>query len=409
MALKGYINNKGHLVLPDDVVAEYGLYPGAEILMEREADSLIVSRSISHLSTIYLEPTNQCNLHCNTCIRNVWEEPLGRMEMETYDRVLSGIKEIPSIRTIFFGGYGEPLSHPDIIPMLRRAKQAGIRVELITNGTLLTEKIVGELIDLKLDCLWVSLDGATPETYTDIRVGAELSSILNNLENLHRHRLLRSSPYPEIGISFVAMKKNIKDLPRIISIVHNIRASKLSISNVLPYTKSLKDELLYEKSGSGWRLGYCDLSLPRMDIDDVLAPIIKDLIFWFDWSGLAGQSRERRRDHCPFVSRGSTSIRWDGHVSPCQPLMYTYRHFLGDHERENRSFFVGSLVEDTLLDIWNEPEYISLRQKLTVFDFSPCTECNSCELAEHNREDCMGNHLPACGGCLWAQGFINCP
>jgi len=32
-------------------------------------------------------------------------------------------------------------------------------VELITNATLLTEKMSQELIDLGLDMLWVSLDG----------------------------------------------------------------------------------------------------------------------------------------------------------------------------------------------------------------------------------------------------------
>jgi hypothetical protein len=30
-------------------------------------------------------------------------------------------------------------------------------------------------------------------------------------------------------------------------------------------------------------------------------------------------------------------------------------------------------------------------------------------LAEANLEDCLGNTAPACGGCLWAQGVIQCP
>jgi MoaA/NifB/PqqE/SkfB family radical SAM enzyme len=62
-----------------------------------------------------------------------------------------------------------------------------------------------------------------------------------------------------------------------------------------------------------------------------------------------------------------------------------------------------------LMDIWNNPEYVALRERLQEFDFSPCTFCNSCEMAESNKEDCFGNIQPACGGCLWAQGFIQCP
>jgi hypothetical protein len=30
-------------------------------------------------------------------------------------------------------------------------------------------------------------------------------------------------------------------------------------------------------------------------------------------------------------------------------------------------------------------------------------------MAEVNLEDRFGNILPACGGCLWAQEFIQCP
>lgn len=43
------------------------------------------------------------------------------------------------------------------------------------------------------------------------------------------------------------------------------------------------------------------------------------------------------------------------------------------------------------------------------FDFFPCSTCNSCELPEENLEDCFVSEHPACGGCLWAQGFITCP
>jgi hypothetical protein len=30
-------------------------------------------------------------------------------------------------------------------------------------------------------------------------------------------------------------------------------------------------------------------------------------------------------------------------------------------------------------------------------------------LLESNEEDCYGNTFPVCGGCLWAQGVIQCP
>jgi dihydroorotate dehydrogenase subfamily 1 len=44
-----------------------------------------------------------------------------------------------------------------------------------------------------------------------------------------------------------------------------------------------------------------------------------------------------------------------------------------------------------------------------VVDGEACTSCGACELMNNNEEDCFGNKFPTCGGCLWAQGVIQCP
>ena len=136
---------------------------------------------MTHLAKVYVEPTNLCNLECRTCIRNVWDEPLGRMTRETFARIVEGLRAFSPTPTVFFGGFGEPLAHPDIVEMVAQAKALGAPVELITNGTLLTEDLSRQLIEAGLDVLWVSLDGATPESYADVRLGAALPQVLENL------------------------------------------------------------------------------------------------------------------------------------------------------------------------------------------------------------------------------------
>jgi MoaA/NifB/PqqE/SkfB family radical SAM enzyme len=124
---------------------------------------------------------------------------------------------------------------------------------------------------------------------------------------------------------------------------------------------------------------------------------------------LGGQTLELGANTCPFVAKGSLSIRWDGVVSPCLPLMHSHPSYLGENRRQSHAFSVGNINQGSLVAVWNDQSYVELRQRLQDFDFSPCTFCNSCEMAEANQEDCFGNVLPACGGCLWAQGFIQCP
>jgi MoaA/NifB/PqqE/SkfB family radical SAM enzyme len=146
-----------------------------------------------------------------------------------------------------------------------------------------------------------------------------------------------------------------------------------------------------------------------MDVENGTAEAFTALLKSTNQLELFGSLLDQNVDRCPFVERGSLSVRWDGKVSPCLPLLYTHSYFLDDRERCSHAHFVGDLTTRTLLEIWNDPSYLDLRDRLQSFDFSPCTYCNSCEIANDNLEDCYGNTIPACGGCLWAQGLIRCP
>jgi MoaA/NifB/PqqE/SkfB family radical SAM enzyme len=89
--------------------------------------------------------------------------------------------------------------------------------------------------------------------------------------------------------------------------------------------------------------------------------------------------------------------------------MHEHESYLDDRLRKPRAYWIGNIREKSLMELWMDPIYIDLRDRLRSFDFSPCSFCNSCEYASSNQEDCFGNILPACGGCLWAQGLIQCP
>jgi MoaA/NifB/PqqE/SkfB family radical SAM enzyme len=115
------------------------------------------------------------------------------MESRTFARIIDGLKDFALPPLIFFGGFGEPLSHPDIIDMVRQAKAIGSRIELITNGTLLTSDMSKGLISAGLDMLWISLDGASPESYADVRLGARLPKF---------SPILRPSDVPAVAIIF---------------------------------------------------------------------------------------------------------------------------------------------------------------------------------------------------------------
>ena len=419
--IQAYVDDAGRLVIPAEAMFEYGLKPGSQVRIEKKVEGLSLRTPVTHLRKVYIEPTNRCNLECRTCIRNIWDEPLGQMSRATFARIVEGLRSFSPPPTVFFGGLGEPLFHPDIVEMVGQAKALGSSVELITNGTLLTKDLSEQLIEAGLDFLWVSLDGATPESYADVRLGAALPEVLANLTGFRHARWAKcfSSFFtdyhlkPQIGIVFVAMRRNINDLPAVLRLGNRLGIHRFLVTNVLPYTEEMCDEILYSRAlndviymPSPWGNS---LELPKIDINGMTREVLYQIMLSGHPLSLAGANLGEGNDRCPFIEKGAVAIRWDGDVSPCLPLLHDHKTFLSRYERSLRRYEVGNVTRQDLYDLRNLPEYSSFRERVQKFDFSPCTFCGGCDLLEKNEEDCFGNPFPTCGGCLWAQGVIQCP
>jgi MoaA/NifB/PqqE/SkfB family radical SAM enzyme len=407
------LDEQGHLVLPPDLMGRLGLVAGASVRIEERGDTVSVGRSTASMARVYVEPTTVCNLQCRTCIRNVWDEPPGMMSSGTFARIIDSVRRVSPLPTLFFGGFGEPFAHPDLLAMLATAKSVGCAVELITNGTLLDEATRHELVRIGLDRLWVSIDGATPESYADVRLWDALPQVTRDLARLRELRIATGSGLPRLGIAFVAMRRNIADLPEVIRLGQRLGADRFSVSNVLPHTPEMRDQVLYARfidaedvEPSSWAP---EISRARMDVGELTIERLARVEAGRTARSLPARAGAGRANTCPFVEKGSVSVRWDGAISPCLPLLHTHRSYLDFRPRTSHAFSVGNVNEQSLTEAWSDPGYVGLRERLLAFDFAPCTICNSCDMADENLEDCFGSPTPACGGCLWAQGFIQCP
>ena len=71
----------------------------------------------------------------------------------------------------------------------------------------------------------------------------------------------------------------------------------------------------------------------------------------------------------------------------------------------------GSLTDQSLLSIWNSPEFRDFRQGVLKYDFPFCYDCSVAlcdyvQLADFE-QDCHVSSVP-CGGCLWCTGLFRC-
>jgi MoaA/NifB/PqqE/SkfB family radical SAM enzyme len=268
--------------------------------------------------------------------------------------------------------------------------------------------------------LWVSLDGATPESYKDVRLGAALPEILANLRDFRYARWTKHYPtgldlllQPQLGIVFVAMKRNIADLPEVLRLAARLGAMHFLVTNVLPYTRGMEEEVLYSRALSDSIYTSApllrSLDFPKMDVTAMTREAFY-CVLRGDYSlTISGANLGERNNQCPFVAKGSMSFRWDGDASPCLALLHDHKAYTHNYERSLKRHRLGNILKQSVQEIWNQPDYLSFRNRIQAFDFSPCVLCGGCELFESNQEDCIGSPVPACGGCLWAQGIIRCP
>jgi len=116
---------------------------------------------------------------------------------------------------------------------------------------------------------------------------------------------------------------------------------------------------------------FSGVDLPRMDDGGLWNPDVMDLILRYGLSLDSESASTRSFDACPFVQKGSTSVRWDGMVRPCLPLLHTHTARLGTRKRLIHEHTFGSIVDRGLREVWERPRYLSLRKRLQEFSFLP--------------------------------------
>jgi len=389
-------NEQGQIQIPPAFYQRRRLNPQTEFWLDEREGDLILHPRLPDARKLYIEVTTSCNLNCQTCIRHSWTDPHAHMQQSTYQRILDSLDDLPALERVIFTSFGEPLMNRNLLSMIEEIRKRELAVTLGTNGVLLAENVVRELIRLSVDQVVVSIDGGKPETYEGVR-GTQLSLILENVNRFNQIKKELGVVKPTLAIEFVAMQSNQGELNDLLELASELNASRLVVSHVLPYTKEMEAEKLY---------GYG----PREPLKTGGWPVKSDV--WVRW-GLIELPRmfwgaERR---CKFVQDKSIVVGWDGNISPCYAFSHSYKYYAIDGVEKNvERFILGNVNEQSLAEIWMSEEFTSFRSSVRSFHFPSCPDCDlreTCDLRKNN-EGCWGQN-PSCADCLWAQDIVRCP
>lgn len=315
---------------------------------------------VHQLSYIFWECTLKCNLNCLHCGSDCSSiSSIKDMPSADFISALDQISPIisPKTTTIVLTG-GEPLLRKDIDEIGRQLYSRGFPWGLVTNGMLLDENKLKNLLNCGLRAITVSLDGME-ESHNWLRKNRY--SYANAMNAI---RLL--SKYPDLNYDVVTCVNsvNFNELDQIRNLLIQAGITDWRIFTISPIGRAKENVLL-------------KLSPPRFrELFEFIKQTRKEnrIKLNYGCEGFLGNYEGEVRDSFFQCKAGINiaSVLADGSIAACPNL--------------RGNFVQGNIYKDNFAQVWEE-QYSRFRDKSWT-KVGICAECDSYKYCEGN-----GMHL----------------
>ncbi|MFZ5354271.1 MAG: radical SAM/SPASM domain-containing protein [Bacillota bacterium] len=272
-----------------------------------------------------VETTNHCNLMCKMCSRNVMKRSCGYMSFDTYKKIVDECAENnAAIRLI---RWGEHLLHSEVFKFIQYTKEKGVLLHLTTNGLLMDEEKSTRLIELGLDSLIISMQGATKEGYEDMRNNDNYDLLEKNIKYFMKKRNELGKDKPFVHISSTMTDE-----------------TEEQISAFIKYWSSFVDSVDVGKTYFAMvdKEGYHDVIaeyLPRETVKKIYSP-------------------------CTEVYQ-KISVNWNGDITAC----------CADHDNY---MLLGNVMETSIRTAWHSNKLNEYRRILDDMGMEKLPLCKDC-------------------------------
>jgi MoaA/NifB/PqqE/SkfB family radical SAM enzyme len=191
--------------------------------------------------------TTRCNLRCPHCQTHGTQE-LSRMSNRKVwpERLTDRLAQesLPLAREFCLTLNGEPLMTPRLRTKLTQWSNFGAKLNVTTNGTLLSEKAI-EILLPHISRIHISVDAGTPRAYEGIRAGARFTILLHNIRLLTRTlEILGEDPRPHVALNVTLMGSNIKELPFVVKLADFANIGHVSCVPIIIFHAHVRNEPL---------------------------------------------------------------------------------------------------------------------------------------------------------------------
>lgn len=215
----------------------------ARLAAEDESACAPVARAMP--TWINLTSTTACNLKCFMCNQFLDpDSPKVMLDEDVYQRV---VRELyPYAKTMQLSAFGEPLMTPKMDQKLADLERHGMKLEMVSNGTLMMkESKFREQLLRTLELVTFSMDGATRATYNSVRTGAEFDEVFANISRFAERRLeMAAAQRPKMNFNYILMRRTVAEAPKFVEMVHRWGGDQVVFNHLVTFHPSLKGESL---------------------------------------------------------------------------------------------------------------------------------------------------------------------
>ena len=196
------------------------------------------------LKKILLEFCNTCNYDCIFC-RSIRDNKavLKLKDFKDFDYY------IQSADIIDITGYGEITTHPEFKQIIDTITKYNKKIQMSTNGSLLTDEIITALENSNISILNVSLNSLNKNNYSLLTGVNNLEKVLINVDKLFNSKLKNKKNFDNSDVylqcSFVINKINFYEIKDFIDfgVKYNIH---ISLKDLTPAIKDYDKNLILE-------------------------------------------------------------------------------------------------------------------------------------------------------------------
>jgi radical SAM protein with 4Fe4S-binding SPASM domain len=328
---------------------------------------------------VEIEPIHTCNLRCIMC--HVSYEKMTKTRLDpSFVKRLGGLEG----KWAKLGSMYEPVAHPHFAEIVRGLTELQMKIDLTSNGTLFTPKLISEVKDCNFRVVTISFDGARRETYEKIRRRADYDQAMKRILAFKK-AVQEVNPSAFFQINYTVLQSNIDEIVEAIDMWESYNFDHIGfISMVLPVSTGdivhespepvlakLQKQMLAAAIRVVEQKYRITLSSPWFLHDEIRAAYPRNI--GLEGAGLVVSDRpEKRLPASPSTHFQNGSFP-GMHVDCRSPFKFVRINYDGA-VRLCQKFTVGSIYENDLLAIWDSPVAEALRANVQE-DVEICHTC----------------------------------